>query len=160
MVDFAGRVGPLNPEFVVGHRCRANMAHIRQSRPDSGLVFHIKVFNSYRVVSSLLGSGFSELRDRGWPIFFFFFTLVTGPRRSLSLKLSDTRVYEPQTRARLDTTTHFCGVVVLKLTVGQSETPLLCRRGFARAPNVHRAESLNSEHFALSTSHKTRITTQ
>ena len=25
----------------------------------------------------------------------FFFTLVTGPRRSLSLKLSDTRVYEP-----------------------------------------------------------------
>ena len=31
--------------------------------------------------------------------FFFFFTLVTGPRRSLSLKLSDTRVYEPQIRA-------------------------------------------------------------
>ena len=29
---------------------------------------------------------------------FFFFTLVTGPRRSLSLKLSDTRVYEPQIR--------------------------------------------------------------
>ena len=32
--------------------------------------------------------------------FFFFFTLVTGPRRSLSLKLSDTRVYEPQIRAK------------------------------------------------------------
>jgi len=30
--------------------------------------------------------------------FFFFFTLGTGPRRSLSLKLSDTRVYEPQIR--------------------------------------------------------------
>ena len=30
--------------------------------------------------------------------FFFFFTLVTGPRRSLSLKLSDTRFYEPQIR--------------------------------------------------------------
>jgi len=28
--------------------------------------------------------------------FFFFFTLVTGPRRSLSLKLGDKRVYEPQ----------------------------------------------------------------
>ena len=28
----------------------------------------------------------------------FFLTLVTGPRRSLSLKLSDTRVYEPQIR--------------------------------------------------------------
>jgi len=37
--------------------------------------------------------------------FFFFVTLVTGPRRSLSLKLSDTRVYEPQIRARLGTTT-------------------------------------------------------
>ena len=44
---------------------------------------------------------------------FFFFTLVTGPRRSLSLKLSDTRVYEPQIRARLGTTAHFCEVVVL-----------------------------------------------
>jgi len=32
---------------------------------------------------------------------FFFFTLVTGPRRSLSLKLSDTRVYEPQIRFRI-----------------------------------------------------------
>ena len=30
---------------------------------------------------------------------FFFFTLVTGPRRQLSLKLSDARVYEPQERA-------------------------------------------------------------
>ena len=30
----------------------------------------------------------------------YFFTLVTGPRRSLSLKLSDTQVYEPQIRAR------------------------------------------------------------
>ena len=28
-------------------------------------------------------------------VFFFFLTLVTGPRRSLSLNLSDTRVYEP-----------------------------------------------------------------
>ena len=29
-------------------------------------------------------------------LFFFFCTLVTGPRRSLGLKLSDTRVHEPQ----------------------------------------------------------------
>ena len=34
-------------------------------------------------------------------LFFFFSTLVTGPRRSLSLKLSDTRVYEPQIRAEV-----------------------------------------------------------
>ena len=36
--------------------------------------------------------------------FFFYFTLVTGPRRSLSLMLSDARVYEPRIRARLGTT--------------------------------------------------------
>ena len=47
---------------------------------------------------------------------FFFFTLVTGPKRSLSLKLSDTRVHVPQIRARLTTTAHFYKVVVLKLT--------------------------------------------
>jgi len=35
------------------------------------------------------GPSTSSLRER-----FFFFTLVTGPRRSLSLKLSDTRVYD------------------------------------------------------------------
>ena len=39
------------------------------------------------------------------------FTRVTGPRRSLSLKLSDTRVYAPHIRARLGTTAHFCEVV-------------------------------------------------
>ena len=43
----------------------------------------------------------------------FFLTLVTGPRRSLSLKLSDTRVYEPQIRARLGTTAHLGAVVGL-----------------------------------------------
>ena len=37
-------------------------------------------------------------------LFFFFIALVTGPSRSLRRKLSDTRVYEPQIRARLGTT--------------------------------------------------------
>ena len=47
-------------------------------------------------------------------------TLVTGPSRSLSLKLSDTRVNEPQIRARLGTTAHFREVAVLKLrTIAQ-----------------------------------------
>jgi len=32
----------------------------------------------------------------------------------MGLKLSDTRVYEPQIRAHLGTTAHFCKVVVLK----------------------------------------------
>jgi hypothetical protein len=38
----------------------------------------------------------------GWQVFFFF-TLVRGPRRSLSLELSVARVYEPWIRARLGT---------------------------------------------------------
>ena len=49
---------------------------------------------------------------------FFFFTLVTGPRRSLSLDLSDTRVYEPPIRARLGTAARFCKVVVLMVSFG------------------------------------------
>ena len=32
-----------------------------------------------------------------------------------SLELSDTKVYEPYTRTRLGTASHFCEVVVLKL---------------------------------------------
>ena len=46
-------------------------------------------------------------------IFLLFFTLVTGPSRSLGREMSDTRVYEPQIRARLRTTAHFCQAVVL-----------------------------------------------
>ena len=44
--------------------------------------------------SSLEAEGRGDDPNSG-PFFFFFVTLVTGPRRSLSLKLSDTRVYEP-----------------------------------------------------------------
>ena len=40
---------------------------------------------------------------------------MKGPRSSLSLKLSDTRDYEPQIRARLGATAHCCNVVVPKL---------------------------------------------
>jgi len=45
----------------------------------------------------------SSLSTRYAPLLFLF-TLVTGPRRSLSLQLSDTRVYELQIQARLGTT--------------------------------------------------------
>ena len=38
-------------------RCRANMEHIRQSRPDSGLGFQVKVRKTFQVVPSSLGSG-------------------------------------------------------------------------------------------------------
>ena len=37
----------------------------------------------------------------------FSVTLGTGPRRSLCVTLSETRVYEPHIRARLGTTAHF-----------------------------------------------------
>ena len=40
-----------------------------------------------------------ELLDKR--LLFFFFALVTGPRRSLSLRLSGTRVYEPQIRGHV-----------------------------------------------------------
>ena len=48
-------------------------------------------------VDTCCGLGGSSARND----IFLFFTLVAGPRRSLSLKLSDTRVYAPQIRARL-----------------------------------------------------------
>ena len=38
-------------------RCRANMAHVRQSRPDSGLDFQVKVFKTLSVVPPSLESG-------------------------------------------------------------------------------------------------------
>ena len=50
-------------------------------------------------------NGVEEMGSEGYlcTFFFFSFTLATGPRRSLSFKLSDTRVYEPHIRARLGT---------------------------------------------------------
>ena len=45
---------------------------------------------------------------------FVFFTLVTGSRRSFSLNLSDTKVYEPQIRDHLGTTVHSCRSFVVK----------------------------------------------
>ena len=38
-------------------RCRANMAHRRQSRPDPGLGFQVQVLETFQVVPSSLGSG-------------------------------------------------------------------------------------------------------
>jgi len=54
-----------------------------------------------------LGNVVGSIRSNSAQV--FFFTPVTGPGRPLSLKLSDTRVYEPQIRARLGTTAHFRG---------------------------------------------------
>ena len=53
-----------------------------------------------------LRSDFLDRRPCPGDLLFFFFTLVTGPIRSLILKLGDTRVYQPQIRARLGATAH------------------------------------------------------
>jgi len=37
-------------------RCRANMAHVRQSRPYCGLGFQVKALDTLQVVPSSLGS--------------------------------------------------------------------------------------------------------
>jgi len=100
------------------------MAHIRESRPGYRL-------EDFLVVLVRLGVDRGVV-ERELGFFFFCFTLVTGPRRSLGLKLSGARVYEPQIRARLGTTAHFCEVIVLKLRANKEgartalKTFLLC----------------------------------
>ena len=46
--------------YAQGVRCQANTAHIRQSRPDSGLGFQVKVLRSCEVVHASLGCGTQE----------------------------------------------------------------------------------------------------
>ena len=49
------------------YRCRANVAHIKQSRPDSGLGVQVKVVKTFQVVPTSLGSGADGIqhgRDR------------------------------------------------------------------------------------------------
>ena len=72
------------------HRCQANMAQIRQTRPDSGLGFQVKVLKTFEVVPPSLGSGTqvaerthsksSEPRQK-WPelepLFMFSYRCVT-----------------------------------------------------------------------------------
>ena len=42
------------------HRCRANLAHVSQSRPDSGLGFQVNVLEIVQVVPSSLGRASSR----------------------------------------------------------------------------------------------------
>ena len=58
---------------------------------------------TWRAPSSVSSLVAGDLTER-CHFFFCFLTLVTGPIRSSSLKLSDARVYEPQIRAHLGTT--------------------------------------------------------
>jgi hypothetical protein len=45
----------------------ANLAHIRQSRPDSGLGFQVKVLQTFQVVPSSLGRVHGYLADKKQP---------------------------------------------------------------------------------------------
>ena len=57
-VSFEGqRVLPAGARRRRPGRCRANMAHIRQSRPDSGRGFQVEVLKTYQVVPSSRRSG-------------------------------------------------------------------------------------------------------
>ena len=42
---------------LVGNRCRANVARMKQSRPDSGIGCQVKVLSTFQVVTSSIGSG-------------------------------------------------------------------------------------------------------
>ena len=45
-------------------RCLANMAHIRQSKPDSGLGYQVKLLILFQVVPSSLESGYRDRLDK------------------------------------------------------------------------------------------------
>jgi len=79
-----------------------NSEQFKSSSPESGLGFRYKSFRSFDLYSSRsrVVASFAGVLVIGPGV--FFFTLVTGPRRSLSLELSDTRIYAPQIRARLE----------------------------------------------------------
>jgi len=67
--------------------------------------------------------------------FFFFFTLVAGPKRSLRLKLSDTKVYEPQMNPEPHTLTpnpHAVGlgVVACRVPDGIDDWAISCANSF------------------------------
>jgi len=80
----------------------------------------------------------------------FFFTLVTGPESSLSLKLSDIRVYEPQIRARHGTPAHLCKATALPKGLELRAVPILYSS--PPAANTHTATSSPQEGGGLRTS--------
>ena len=88
------------------HQTRESLVHaVDTSRLECKSTPHAPLWNENLIwhVPSLRGSCLcNEIRtvpvegSMTLNFFFVFFASVTGPRRSLGLKLSDTRVYEPQ----------------------------------------------------------------
>jgi len=82
-----------------------NVAHIRQSRPDPGLDFQVKVLTTFLCVPSSLGGGgtsrvVSELCDACSPSLFLslFLSLSLSVSLSISLSLSLTKGTRERTR--------------------------------------------------------------
>ena len=73
----------------------------------SWMTIHDYSSSSFSIDGMLIGVCGLLIRVQGEECSLLFFTLVTGPKNSLNLKLSDTRVYAPQIRARLGTTAHW-----------------------------------------------------
>jgi len=104
-----------------------NMAHMRQSRPaygthkavkakfwpwpsDEGPLKHFKSFPLLSTAAANTQNASFRLVASQAPVLLFFSSSVLS-----GLKLSDTQVYEPYTRALLGTASHHCEVVVLRL---------------------------------------------
>jgi hypothetical protein len=82
------KVGSLEME----ERFRANIAHTRQSRPDSGLGFQVKFFEMFQGVSSSLGSGARYQSSLG--------TRASGTRGADECRTHTTRL-RPRSRFRV-----------------------------------------------------------
>jgi len=52
----------------------------------------------------------------------------TGPRKALSLKLSDTRVYEPEKRTRLGRNRELCTLLRARHPAYRASSPILYRQ--------------------------------
>ena len=78
-------------------RCRANVARIRQSRPDSGFGFQVKVVKNFPAVPFLLGSGSPLLHPAPQLTTRFFITLQGRShfymKRELDSKVSGNEVH-------------------------------------------------------------------
>jgi len=117
-----------------GQRLEEQLLRRNVKRFRGGLVFkaHRRVYHStlgWRVIKKRRSEHFAlrrndlgEILNTG-PRVSLFFTLVTGPRRSLSLTLSDTNVYEPQIRARVS-------------VAGSREPRTICRASRISAPKL------------------------
>ena len=115
-----------------GRRCRENLAHIRQSQPDSGLSVQDKILETIKVVPPWLGSGTAfglKLRCWMWGVLprTSFRTILGGPQFCASFFRRDQiwqglALWDGQGTAAVDHD-HVAGVQVQERRGLQSKTP-------------------------------------